>query len=142
MERWVGRLKHSLAVPGHRSRPAFRAKVAEFKASGLVPNERTMTSLMGNTTSLEQMQFLEDALGFKANKLAWSILLKNALDKRWVSIALSFYDAAKESGIRPDSIMIHPILRALCNVVRPTPAMLDKALILYRDLCNVTINHM
>ncbi|TDL28329.1 hypothetical protein BD410DRAFT_780819 [Rickenella mellea] len=111
-------------------------KLVALKNDGFIPDARTLPKLMTNVTSSEEMRHLARTLGVEANKVAWSVLIKNALDRRGLKIALSIYEEARASGIHPDSVMVHPLLRSLCNssIREPSKTQIQQALSVYYDL--------
>ncbi|THH10548.1 hypothetical protein EW145_g1253 [Phellinidium pouzarii] len=121
-----------------RGRSPFDIKLQQLRRKGFIPDERSLANLvsLSSTSTIEELQFLQEVLEVKSNVVVWSILIRNILAKTGIRNALEAYQAAKDNGIRPDAAMLHPLLRVLCSgrVGEPSEAILDRALELYKDL--------
>ncbi len=126
----------ALKVARSKGRYEFLTLFRTICDQGFRANELTLSHLMDNISVLSELEFLETTLEVKANNVAWSKLIKNVLARRGLPEALHIYEAAKGRGIKPDSAMVHPLLRSLCNppFEEPDEEALDKALAIFRDL--------
>ncbi|KAL5533694.1 hypothetical protein ACEPAG_154 [Sanghuangporus baumii] len=136
VEEWL----NQLVAYKKRARVAFETKLIDFRNDGFVPDERTTLIRLVQISALatpDVLIYLQETLGLPPNSIAWSICIRNILQKTGWRNALAAYNTAKAQGIKPNAPMIHPLLRAMCSkfVHGPPEQVLDIALELYKD-CN------
>ena len=107
-----------------------------FQNNGFLPTNRTLAAVLQDSASPADLQYAEHELCVASNAVHWSILITNAVRTGNLSGALSIYDQSRERNIRPDVVMVQPIINALCfpPLARPSEAAIDRALDIYQDL--------
>ena len=119
-------------------RDAFEKVLSRAISEGFVPNSKTLVSILDLTSAstLEELYYFEQALGFRANLYAWPLLIKNAVAKAGALKGIELYNVAKERGFPPSAIFLHTIIRALCSPSPKDPPveLVNLAVDLYYEL--------
>lgn len=105
-----------------------------LSTGGFRASMQTLMTLLRDASEPSVVKFWAAALHLKADAAAWARVISNAVDRGLLPVALTSYQRALDSGIRPTNAMLHPILRALCSssLKPPTDVMIDRALSLFR----------
>ena len=133
MDDWFRNVRAILIEKGIN---AATRELERLQEKGLIADSRTLSAITSAATTLEQMRGLENVLGIRANIISWSNLIRNTLNIRGLPHALEAYEEAKLNGIKPDWIMVYPLLKALCqsSVKYVTEDNLMQALSIYHDV--------
>ncbi|KDQ63277.1 hypothetical protein JAAARDRAFT_119556 [Jaapia argillacea MUCL 33604] len=117
-------LKHALALQ------------KSFADQGFQASPSAMSAVLSSSYSVEDLKFASKTMGIKADAYHWATLIRNAVQGGRARDAVTIYHHAKADGIRPNAIMVHPLLRALCSSKLRTPKDSDIhcALAIYRGL--------
>jgi hypothetical protein len=101
------------------------------------PSPENITSMLRHSLRLRDLQLLEREFGVKCTVKHWSLLINSNVRVGNARTAYEIYNAAKEAGIIPDTPMVAPLIRFMCQP-RPDPSedetFLGFALRLYDDL--------
>ena len=123
-------------------REGIKGALALFRTmepDGCVASPQIFKAMLRYSRNLNDLRYLEEALGTQASAVHWSLLINNVVRTGRVSDAVSMYEESKKNGIRPDAALVAPIIKALCRstVKPPTESAIDQALSIYRDLAEV-----
>jgi pentatricopeptide repeat protein len=133
--KWIDRLKDEAERNGAKAAVKL-CKI--YLQEGCTASSPTLVAILHNSTNPSELRYAEEELHVQAGAAHWSILINNTVRTGDVTKALSIYNQSQIAGIRPDAVMLHPIINALCmtRISPPSEAAIDQALALYQDLAS------
>ena len=127
-----------------RGKHAFRERLGYMKRRGFVPDRKMLSKVLSldGVSSIKELDFLAEALEVTPDVVDWAVVIRNAAAKHGAITAVDIYEESKRRKITPNSVMIHPLLRALCDTSLKEPKELDidRALQIYEDVREAAIN--
>ncbi|KAJ7597519.1 pentatricopeptide repeat-containing protein [Mycena floridula] len=106
----------------------------EYLQAGGRPSQFMFKALLRSSTSVNDIDRVQQVLGLKPTINPWSLVMFNNTRHGNLIDAVEIYKEAKRRGLTPGASFVEPLVKSLCR--RPTDANIDHAIALYDDLAH------